>query len=112
MGRPRCLHRRNQDAMTCIRKFGRADLFVTFTYNPKWLEISNELFQNEKARNRHDIIGRGFHEMQKKKKPKKKQTQKLSWLLKVGRIFDELNAWITTIGWQKRRLPPSSHSLI
>jgi hypothetical protein len=33
-----------QDAMAKVRKFGKPDLFVTFTYNLKWKEITNTLF--------------------------------------------------------------------
>ena len=97
VGGPRCMHQQTQDAMDYIRKFGQADLFLTFTFNPKWLEISNELFKNQNTHNQHDIIARVFHEKQ----------NKLFWLLKEVRIFGELNAWITTIEWQKRGLPHS-----
>jgi hypothetical protein len=35
-GSPRYIrvHEKNQDAMTYVRKFGRPDLFITFTCNP------------------------------------------------------------------------------
>jgi len=33
-GSPRYMHEKNQDAMTYVRKFGRPDLFITFTCNP------------------------------------------------------------------------------
>lgn len=39
-GSPRHMHEYSQDAMTYVRKYGRPDLFVTFTCNPKWKEIS------------------------------------------------------------------------
>jgi hypothetical protein len=32
-----------QDAMARVRKFGKPNLFVTFTYNPKWKEITYAL---------------------------------------------------------------------
>ena len=35
-GSPRHMHEYTQDAMTYVRNYGRADLFVTFTCNPKW----------------------------------------------------------------------------
>jgi len=47
--------------MTYVRKFGRPDLFITFTCNPEWLEIKNELFQDQKSFDIHDIISRVFH---------------------------------------------------
>ena len=34
-GSPRHMHEYTQDAMTYVRNYGRADLFVTFTCNPK-----------------------------------------------------------------------------
>ena len=34
-GSPRHIHEYTQDAMTCVRNYGRPDLFVTFTCNPK-----------------------------------------------------------------------------
>ncbi|CAE1250270.1 unnamed protein product [Acanthosepion pharaonis] len=34
-GSPRYMHARTQDAMIYVRKYGRPDLFVTFTCNPK-----------------------------------------------------------------------------
>ena len=90
LGGPRCMHQQTQDAMAYIRKFRRADLFLTFTCNPKWPEISNELFQNQKVSlDRHDIIVRVFYEKQKK----------LLGLFKDERIFGEINTWITTTEW-------------
>jgi hypothetical protein len=55
------MHEKNQDAMTYVCKSGRPDLFITFTYNPEWPEIKNELFQDQKSFDRHDIISRDFH---------------------------------------------------
>lgn len=43
-GSPRHMHEYAQDAMTYVQNFGRPDLFITFTCNPKWVEISNNLF--------------------------------------------------------------------
>ena len=59
--KPRYMHQQTQDAMAFIRKFGQADFFLTFTCNPKWPEISDELFQNQKLLDVHDIISRVFH---------------------------------------------------
>jgi len=46
-GSPRSLLQNYQDAMAIIAKLGRPDLFVTFTCNPKWHEISENLFEGE-----------------------------------------------------------------
>ncbi|KAF0745191.1 ATP-dependent DNA helicase [Aphis craccivora] len=37
--------------MTYVRKFGRPDLFITFTCNPEWPELKNELFHKTKMVN-------------------------------------------------------------
>lgn len=60
-GSPRYMHEKTQDAMTYVRTFGRPDLFITFTCNPEWPEIKNELFRNQKSFDRHDIISRVFN---------------------------------------------------
>jgi hypothetical protein len=60
-GPPRYMHEKNQDAMTYVRKFGRPDLFINFTCNPEWPEIKNELLQDQKSFDKHDIISRVFH---------------------------------------------------
>ncbi len=100
-GSPRYMHQRTQDAMAYVRKFGRPDLFITFTCNPKWEDIQQNLFHGQSRTDRHDIIARVFHQKQKK----------LLWLLKDGKIFGDLHAWLYTIEWQKRGLP-HCHTLI
>ena len=44
-GSPRNMHQLYQDAMGLIRKFGKPDLFITFTCNPHWPEICKLEFQ-------------------------------------------------------------------
>ena len=83
-GSPRYMHQRTQDAMAYVRKFGRPDLFITFTCNPKWEEIQDGLFGGQTRNDRHDLIARVFHEKQKK----------LIWLLKDGKIFGKLDTSI------------------
>ncbi|GFQ95754.1 helitron_like_N domain-containing protein [Trichonephila clavata] len=55
------MHERTQDAMTYVRNYGRPDLFITFTCNPAWPEIENELHLGQKPHNRHDLLARVFH---------------------------------------------------
>ena len=52
-GSPRYMHERTQDAMTYVRTYGRPDLFITFTCNPKWKEIQRELENGQMAYHRH-----------------------------------------------------------
>ncbi|GBP16605.1 hypothetical protein EVAR_89204_1 [Eumeta japonica] len=44
IGSPRHMHEYAQDAMSYVRHYGTADLFITFTCNPQWIEIKQELF--------------------------------------------------------------------
>ena len=39
-GSPRQMFELYQDSMSIVRKYGKPDLFITFTCNPKWEEIS------------------------------------------------------------------------
>ncbi|CAE1255457.1 unnamed protein product [Acanthosepion pharaonis] len=51
-GGPRYMHERTQDAMTYVRHCGRPDLFITFTCNPKWVDITRELFPGQQYSHR------------------------------------------------------------
>ena len=42
-GSPRYMQQLYQDAMSIVRRYGRPDLFITFTTNPNWPEIQEEL---------------------------------------------------------------------
>lgn len=59
-GSPRNLAQRYQDAMAMVRKEGKPDIFLTFTCNPNWPEIKNELKNGEKPCDRPDIVSRVF----------------------------------------------------
>jgi hypothetical protein len=50
-----------QDAMARVRKFGKPDLFVTFTCNPKWKEITDALLSGQTAKDRRDLVTRVFN---------------------------------------------------
>ena len=41
-----------QDAMTIVRKYGKPDLFITFTCNPLWDDITSNLLPNQKVTDR------------------------------------------------------------
>ena len=58
-GSPRQMFELYQDSMSIVRKYGKPDLIITFTCNPKW-EISSALIGNHKAINRPDLIVRVF----------------------------------------------------
>ncbi|KIH43605.1 hypothetical protein ANCDUO_26386, partial [Ancylostoma duodenale] len=46
-GSPRHMHEYAQDAMLYVRTSGRPDLFMTFTCNPEWAEIREELLEGQ-----------------------------------------------------------------
>ncbi|KAF0720858.1 ATP-dependent DNA helicase, partial [Aphis craccivora] len=60
-GGPRYMHERTQDAMTYVRLYGKPDIFLTFTCNPNWSEIQENLYQDQRPQDRHDLIARLPH---------------------------------------------------
>lgn len=60
-GSKRAFQQNFQDAMSIVRKFGKPDLFITFTCNPKWKEITSSLCRNESPIDRPDIVSTVFH---------------------------------------------------
>jgi hypothetical protein len=60
-GDERAMGQLYQDAMAKIRKFGKPDLFVTFTCNPKWKEIINALLPGQTAKNRPELVTHVFN---------------------------------------------------
>ena len=100
-GSPRHMHEYTQDATTYVRNYGRPDLFVTFTCNPKWEEIQAELLPGQTHSDRHDLLARVFR-------------QKLISLMNIvtkSHVFGATRCWMYTIEWQKRGLP-HAHILI
>ena len=100
-GSPRHMHEYTQDAMTYVRKYGRPDLFITFTCNPAWPEIQGHLLLGQKSTDRHDLIARVF---------KQKLTNMMNLITKSS-IFGDTQCWMYSIEWQKRGLP-HAHILI
>ena len=47
--------------MAIVRSEGLPDIFVTFTCNPKWKEIADELIPGQTAQDRPDIVSRVFN---------------------------------------------------
>lgn len=100
-GSPRHMHEYTQDAMTYVRKFGRPDLFITFTCNPTWKEITAHLLPGQKSMDRHDIIARVYRQ----------KLRKLMEVIKDSGIFGDIQCWLYSIEWQKRGLP-HAHILV
>ena len=61
IGGPRFMAQLYQDAMNLVRRFGKPDLFITFTSNPKWEEIDRELLEGQLASDRPDLCARVFN---------------------------------------------------
>ncbi|XP_048442136.1 uncharacterized protein LOC103940193 isoform X3 [Pyrus x bretschneideri] len=81
---PRYVINNYQDAMAICREYGHPDLFITFTCNVKWLEITRE-FENKpgfKLEDRPDIISRIF----------KMKLDHMIDFIKSGKPFGEIQA--------------------
>ena len=92
---PRWYSELYHDAMAIIAKFKKPDLFITFTCNGKWKEITRELLPGQTSLDRPDIVSRVFA-------LKVKQLMKD---IKEEQIFGKVLAYMYTIEFQKRGLP-------
>jgi hypothetical protein len=50
-----------QDCMAIVAYYGHPSFFITFTANPKWVEITIELLPGQTASNRPDLVSQVFH---------------------------------------------------
>ncbi|XP_044593840.1 uncharacterized protein LOC123271521 [Cotesia glomerata] len=101
VGSPRHMQEYIQDALTFLREYGRPCLFITFTCNPKWPEITSLLLPGQNAIHRHDITARVFR-------------QKLKSLINFitkSHVFGPTRCWLYSVEWQKRELP-HAHILV
>ena len=60
VGSPRHMQQQYQDAMAIVRKYGKPDIFLTFTCNPRWPEIQAALFPRQQAVERPDVVARVY----------------------------------------------------
>ncbi|XP_060855219.1 uncharacterized protein LOC132932888 [Metopolophium dirhodum] len=90
-----------QDAITIVRTKGKPDLFITFTCNPRWPEITENLAAHSTASDRPDLVARVFN----------RKLQELIVDITVNRVFGNVGAYVYTIEFQKRGLP-HAHILI
>jgi len=91
----RFMHQLFQDSMAIVRDFRHPTLFITFTANPKWEEITRELLPGQHALDRPDLVARIVHLKQKA----------LLKELKKDNICGEFYGYVWTIEYQKRGLP-------
>ena len=83
------------DAMALPKKYGKPDLFLTFTCNPDWPEIRAALPPQSHWRFHGDIIARVFA----------LKLQALIDDIQKGQIFGPARAYVYRIEWQARGLP-------
>ncbi|XP_074313810.1 uncharacterized protein LOC141649005 [Silene latifolia] len=101
IGCDREFRRRYFCSMTIVQRYGKPDIFLTNTCNPRWPEIERELSPFEESHNRPDLLSRIFR-------------SKLIELKKdicVRKIFGNVVGYVYVVEFQKRGLP-HAHFLI
>ena len=90
---PRYQHQLYQDAMAIVQCYGKPDFFITFTCNPRWQEITDELLPQQTAVNHPDSVARVF----------KLKLHLLLQVLYYGSIhvLGKIIGWIHVVEWQK-----------
>ncbi|XP_023159393.1 uncharacterized protein LOC101459168 [Ceratitis capitata] len=101
VGSPRHMQEYIQDALTLVREYGRPCLFITFTCNPKWPEITSLLLPGQNAKHRHDIKARVFRQ----------KLKSLISFITISHVFGPTRCWMYSVEWQKRGLP-HAHILV
>jgi hypothetical protein len=92
---PRFIQKCLQDALALLQIYNGSDLFITFTANPAWVEITESLLPGQCASDRPDIVARVFH---------LKVASLLDNIMEKG-VFGEAVAYVYTVEYQKRGLP-------
>ena len=95
VGGDRFMQQLYQDSIAIVRHFGKPSLFITFTANPKWVEIANELLPSQSASDRPDLVARVFN----------LKVRDLLHQIRHKEIFGSWLGWVWTIEYQKRGLP-------
>ena len=94
VGSPRALKENFENAMAIIKKYGKPDLFITFTCNPKWCEITENLYPGQTANDRPDLVIQVF---------KLKLNNLLNDIFKHG-VLGKVVTHVQVIEFQKRGL--------
>ena len=55
-GRERNMYQHYQDTLTLVTKYGKPEIFLTFTANPKWPEVLEMLLPHQSASDRPNIF--------------------------------------------------------
>ena len=97
VGSPRALKENFEDAMAIIKKYNKPDLFIIFTCNPKWREITENLYPGQTANDRPDLVIRVF---------KLKLNNLINNIFKHS-VLGKVVTHVQVIEFQKRSLPPA-----
>ena len=94
-GGPRFMAKLYQNSMAIVRYFGKPSLFITFTSNPNWKEIQDELYPGQTANDRPDLVSRVFD----------LKVKEFLKDIKKKKIFGSYRGLVRTVEYQKRGLP-------
>ena len=78
-----------------VREFGKPDLFITFTCNPQWNEITDNIPKYQSVENRHDLVARVF----------RLKYEELIHDIVQKQIFGKVASYFGSIEFKKRGLP-------
>jgi hypothetical protein len=95
------MRRRYLDAMARVQRFEKPDIFLTMTCNPKWDEITHELYPGQTPQDRLDLIDRVF----------RAKLEELKHMLIKKDILRKVHAHAYVVEFQKRG-PPHTHFLL
>ncbi|XP_074300391.1 uncharacterized protein LOC141631649 [Silene latifolia] len=101
IGCGRDLRCRYLSSMSVVQRYGKPNIFLTMTCNPRWPEIERELLPHEEAQNRPDLVARVFRA--KLIEVKKEIVEK--------KLFGNVAGYVYVVEFQKRGLP-HAHFLI
>ena len=88
--------------MAIVWCYGKPDLFITFTCNPRWEEITGALLDNQSPCDRPDLVACVFK--------LKLQAMLHDLYYRHYPVFGKMSALIYVVEWQKRG-PPHAHIL-
>ncbi|XP_039600649.1 uncharacterized protein LOC120523396 [Polypterus senegalus] len=101
-GSPRNMPQNYQDAMAIVRKYGKPNLFITMTCNPKWEDTVNNLQHGQTVDGQPHLVARVFH----------LNLKALIDDICKKHIFGFLKAMVYVLQFQKRGLPHAHILLI
>ena len=105
-GGPKNMKKRYLEAMSIVRAKGKPTLFITFTANPKWREVRENLREGQKPADRPDIVTRVFEQKLKS------LLSELKGTVKKNGIFGKCIECLHVVEMQQRGLPHAHIALI